>query len=80
MAFLTSGELARLSKLGRQDWITEIDFKKSIINDVFQAIEDWYEGERAIVSSLIDTASGPKSFNNAEKKIIAAAYLVFKKQ
>ena len=78
MAALTASEFAELRELGRTNWTTAIDFDKTIANATFQAMEDWYEGERATVSSNIDTASSPKSFTNAEKKLIAAAYLLWK--
>ena len=78
MAVLTNQQLAELRKGGRANWTTPIDFDKPIINATFQAIEDWYEGQRAQVSSDIDAASTPKAFSNAEKKQIAAAFLQWK--
>ncbi len=78
MAVLTVSELVTLRKLGRQQWTTAIDFPKSVANASFQSLEDWYEGERATVSTDIDVASSPKSFTNSEKKKIAKAYLLWK--
>jgi len=78
MAVLNATQLAELRKLTRINWITAIDFNKTIANSTLQAMENWYEGQRATVSSDIDSASTPKSFTNPEKKLIAAAYLGWK--
>ena len=78
MAALTASQLAELRRSAIRDWTTAIDFGKPIANATFQAIEDWYEGERTVVSGLINTASSPKSFTNAEKKLIAKHYLNWK--
>ena len=78
MAVLDATQLAQLRKLSRVNWTTAIDFDKPIANSTLQSVEDWYEGERATVSSDIDAASSPKVFSNPEKKLIAAAYLSWK--
>jgi len=78
MAVLNATELAELRKLVRINWTTPVDFNRSVANASFQAMEDWYEGQRSTVSSDIDTASTPKSFSNSEKKLISAAYLGWK--
>jgi len=78
MAVLTSAQLSELRRLTRVSWITAIDFDKIIANATLQTMEDWYENQRATVSSNIDTGSSPKTFTNPEKKLIAAAYLSWK--
>ena len=35
---------------------------------IFQAMEDWFEGERATVKGLLDTAAGRTLSNPAAKK------------
>lgn len=78
MAALNAHQLAELRRRIQSDWTTAIDFNKVVANDTLQAIEDWYEGERAAVSLLIDAASGAKSFTSPEKKLIAKHYLAWK--
>ena len=78
MATLNLTQLGELRKIVRRDWSTPIDFGKPVANSVFQAVEDWYEGQRLTVSSDIAAASSPKSFTNEEKKLIAKAYLLWK--
>ena len=78
MATLTATELAELRQQIEREWITDIDFNKSVANAALQSLEDWYEGERATVSGLMDTATTPKTFTGAEKKLIAKSYLKWK--
>ena len=47
------------------------------IKAVFQAIEDWYEGQRATVKAAIDTAAG-RTISNAAAKKYGKAYLQWK--
>ena len=78
MAVLTSDQLAELRRSIQREWSTAIDFNKATANATLQAIEDWYEGQRTVVSGLINTASAPKSFTAAEKKLIAKHFLKWK--
>ena len=79
MAILSALELAAMRRRAREDIPdADVDFGKPTINDAFQAIEDWYEGERVTVSGLIDTGTSPKVFTNTEKKTLAKAFLEFK--
>ncbi len=80
MAVLDASQLANLRKRMQREWITPTDFNKSIVNATIQALEDWYEGERSVVSGLMNTASSPKSFTNAEKKLIAKQFLAWKNE
>lgn len=74
MATLTEAQLAKLRKTARQgyDW-GEIDFTKPDANAAFQALEDWYQANKAEAGTMIDTASS-YDFTNAQKKVMAAAY------
>ena len=83
MATLTSSQLARMRRSTRTEWTTPIDFGKSTINAVFQAIEDEFErpfgvpgpGFKLSAAAAITVAATPKVFTNSEKKKIARAYL-----
>ena len=76
MAILTSKNLAeirkRLSKIASSP-----DYTKEEINDALQATEDWFEANRASLSSAIDVGTA-HSFTNPEKKFIVAYWLLQK--
>ncbi len=74
MAVLTVGELAELRKslAAESDVVT---WNKATINAALQALEDWYEAERAVVSGLINAATDPFVFTNAQKKKLARYFL-----
>jgi hypothetical protein len=70
MATLTAAELTEL----RQGSCREqtVDFTKATINAALQAIEDWYETNKATGSTAIDTATSPYVFSNPFKKRLFA--------
>ena len=79
MATLTPTQLAQLRrefvrKLGN----VEIDFDKPILNAACQAIEDWYETNKAQISTDIDAATAPYVFTGQQKKLIGAFWLLQK--
>ena len=78
MAVLTTQELAGLRRSTRTDWTTSIDFDKSTINAAFQKIEDSYENQRGPLSGQINSATAPKMFTAAEKKLLSKAHQQFK--
>ena len=47
---------------------------KSELNSMMQAIEDWLELNRTVLSSAIDTATSPITFTNTDKKKAFAAW------
>lgn len=76
MATLDARQLAELrrkfvQKLGN----VTIDFDKPTLNAAFQAVEDWYEANKADASAAIDEATAPYEFSGTEKKQIAAYFL-----
>ena len=83
MATLSNNQLVRMRRSLVREWTTPIDFGKSIINAVFQAVEDEYErssnttgpGFKLSAAIVITTAASPKVFTNPEKKKIGRAYL-----
>jgi len=78
MAALTAAQLAELRRNIQAEWTTPIDFGKPTANAALQAIEDWYEGQRTVVNGLVNTATAPKVFTGAEKKLIAKHFLAWK--
>lgn len=79
MAILTAEQLATLRQgIVRKMGNTPGGVTKATLNDALQALEDWYEGEKATVSGLIDAATAPYVFSAAHKKDIAAYYLLQK--
>lgn len=73
MAVLSATELVNL----RREWVrAKTDavatfgpsVTKSELNDMMQAIEDWLEGERTALSTAINTATSPITFDNDDKK------------
>lgn len=79
MATLTATQLAEMrrrfvAKLGD----VAIDFDKPTVNSAFQAIEDWYEANKAQISSDIDAATTPYVFTGAQKKLLGAYWLLQK--
>ena len=77
MAVLTGAELAKARRLTRQ-MVGSLDYDKSTINAALQAIEDWFETNRAGISTDIDTATNPTVLTNTEKKRLGAAWLLYK--
>lgn len=73
MAVLTANQLAKL----RKEWIkahTDAvptygpSVVKANVNDMMQAIEDWLESNRGALSTSIDSATSPVTFDNTDKK------------
>ena len=79
MATLTPAQLAQLRrKFAQKLGNVTIDFDKPIVNAAFQAIEDWYEDNKAQISIDIDTATAPYVFTGQEKKWLGAFWLLQK--
>ena len=79
MATLTAVQLAQMrQKFARKLGAVVVDFDKPIINAAFQAIEDWYEDEKAQISTDIDVATSPYVFTAQQKKWVGAYWLLQK--
>lgn len=79
MATLTATQLAQLRcEFVRRLGDVTIDFDKPIINAAFQAIEDWYEANKAQISTDIDEATAPYVFSGQQKKLLGAYWLLQK--
>ena len=79
MAILTAVQLAGM----RQQFVRKlngvaIDFDKPTVNAAFQAIEDWYEANKAQISGDINTATSPYVFTPQQKKLLGAYWLLQK--
>lgn len=76
MAVLTRRRKAKLSQAALGDQVaTHI---RGEIGAAFQAIENWFEGQRAAISTDINTASSPFVFTNQQKKKMVARYMEYK--
>jgi len=73
MAVMTSDELVEL----RQECAVgeTVSWNKATINTALQAVEDWFEANKASLAGEIDTATAPFTFTNAQKKKLVAYWL-----
>ena len=77
MAIISNDELAKIRReVSRDDGA--VNYIKPRINAAIQAMEDWYNDEKLTVSGLVDTATFPFVFTNAQKKKIGAYWLQHK--
>lgn len=79
MATLTAIQLAEMrQRFVRKLGDVAVDFSKPIVNAAFQAIEDWYEANKAQISTDIDAATAPYMFTAQQKKWLGAYWLLQK--
>ena len=74
MATLNQTKLRAL----RQDVATKVGMRPSLwskqdLNAAFQALEDWYQANKASAAADMETAA-PGLFSNAQKKEVADSY------
>jgi predicted trehalose synthase len=55
-----------------------VNYDKPTINAAAQAVEDWFEANRAALGNAVDAATAPKVLTAAQKKAIVAAWLLNK--
>jgi hypothetical protein len=55
-----------------------IDYDKPKVNLAIQALEDWYENNKAGVSTAMNAATSPFVFSAAQKKKIGAYWFLQK--
>ncbi len=77
MATVDNNALAEGRQSVAADNVT-VDYSKTLINAAFQAIEDWFEANRASLITAIDDATSPVTLSNPRKKRLVAAYLEYK--
>jgi len=73
MAILIADELAELRRSCASERAT-VDYTKPQINAALQAIEDWFEANRASLGAAIEAAA-PTKFNATEKRRLVKFYL-----
>ena len=79
MAQLTAVQLAEMRRRFVVRWGDDpVDFDKPTINAAFQAVEDWYEDNKAQISTDIDAATAPYTFTGQQKKLLGAYWLLQK--
>lgn len=76
MAIMTPDELADLRRNCARERAT-VDYTKPQINAALQAIEDWWEANRAALGAAIEAAA-PGVFSPAEKRRLAKHWLAHK--
>lgn len=77
MAILTSDQLVALRQAySRNNVIVNID--KPQVNAACQAIEDWFEDNRASLAVVINQATSPVVLTPTEKRFLVAAFLLQK--
>lgn len=74
MAVLDAEQLAELRRESTAR-MAVVPFRKPVLNDAIQAVEDWLESNRASLSQAIDAATSPVRISAVNKKRILAAYL-----
>jgi hypothetical protein len=74
MAILTGDQLAELRR-GIAGEAVSVNWSKSTANAATQAIEDWYEAQRASLGAQIDSATSPFVFTNSQKKSLGKFWL-----
>lgn len=77
MAQLTADELAAIRRECAAFGLT-VNYTKAQINAAIQAIEDWFEANRAGISTAINAATTPLVLTAQQKKIIGAFWLLYK--
>lgn len=75
MAVLDSLQLAEVRRAYADRRGPGVDFTKPQVNAAIQAIEDWFEANRATLAAAIDAATAPYVFPAAQKKLLAAMWL-----
>lgn len=70
MATLLNNELSELRQTAGRD--QAVDYTKPQINAALQAIEDWFEANRAALGAAINTATAPYVFTPALKRRMVA--------
>lgn len=74
MATLTADQLAEIRRSVSASLVT-VNYTKPLINAALQAIEDWYEANKTVASTAVDTATSPFIFTNPQKKKIFCYWL-----
>lgn len=74
MAVLSSDQLTELRQKVASE-VATVSWDKSQINAATQAIEDWFESNRASLGAAINAATNPFVFTNPQKLLLVKAWL-----
>ena len=74
MAVLNSTQLAELRRAMASDQAT-VNYNKVQINAALQAVEDWFEANRAAINAAINTATAPLVFTGSQKSALVKYWL-----
>lgn len=77
MAVLTAEQLAKIRRGVAQQFATQ-NWDKPQINAALQAIEDWFELNKASGVTAVNTATAPFVFTGPQKKELFAYWLLHK--
>ena len=77
MAILTATQLAQLQNLSESER-PPITHLKPQLNAAFQAVEDWFEANRASLSTALNTATTPLILTPSQKRALVKAWLLQK--
>ena len=73
MATLNQNELVEIRR--RCAAGETVNWNKATINIALQAIEDWFEANKASLAGSINAATSPFTFTNPQKKKLVAYWL-----
>jgi len=76
MAAISTKEKSKIRQ--KMSSIGTVDYNRPTINAAMQAVEDWFDGERATISAQIDIATSPKVLSNQQKKKLVGFWMLKK--
>lgn len=79
MATIASSELDGIRQEFAKD-SAAVGHQKATLNAAAQAVEDWWESNRASLGAAIDAATSPSTLSVQEKRDLAKHWLVRKAQ
>jgi len=76
MATVSNEDKAKIAQGMEREGI--VDYDKITIGAAIQVLEDWFDGDKLVVSGLIDAAISPDNLTNSQKKKIAGYWMIRK--
>ena len=77
MAVLTPQELNKIQQ-ECEKVLKPVNYTKAQLNAAAQAVEDWFEANRASLVAVINTATAPLVLTGVQKKAVVAYWLYLK--
>lgn len=80
MAILNNDQLAEARRKAEPDLsaLGTITHQKAAVNSALQAVEDWWENNKASLNTAVNQAISPVTFTVAQKKILLRVWMWFK--